>query len=425
MLGTDVIIKISVAAVIGAAAIIARSAVKRKLTNSGKPKWAVIFRAFMLVLIIICGWYFIRVLIKEYVAGHGGLEDAYRLYAPRMTLFDVPIDNFTIVMWFITATVFILSLLFKSFLFPKFSERPSGIQNIFEFAVESIHSFAGIFTFNSEEIAKRKAANAEKPKIKQFFSKLLLVLLVIGVWYIVGLIISIFAGGPGGLDVNFELFPPRTILFGISFSNSTIITWAIIAVVSILSLIFRFILFPKFSEKPKSFQNIIELTVESMYSFTKNTAGDLSDELPAYMFSIAVLLISCAITELFGMRPPTADLIMTFSLGIATFFLINLLSIKKNGIKGRIKGLASPSPIIFPMKIMSDLSIPVSLACRLFGNMLGGLIVMDLLRSALGGYSVGLTALAGLYFNLFHPLIQTYIFIILSLTFINEAAESH
>ena len=66
---------------------------------------------------------------------------------------------------------------------------------------------------------------------------------------------------------------------------------------------------------------------------------------------------------------------------------------------------------------------PVSLACRLFGNMLGGMIVMDLLKSSLGGYAVGIPAVAGLYFNLFHPLIQTYIFVILSLTFINEAAE--
>ena len=65
----------------------------------------------------------------------------------------------------------------------------------------------------------------------------------------------------------------------------------------------------------------------------------------------------------------------------------------------------------------------MSLACRLFGNMLGGMIVMDLLKSSLGGYAVGIPAVAGLYFNLFHPLIQTYIFVILSLTFINEAAE--
>ena len=55
--------------------------------------------------------------------------------------------------------------------------------------------------------------------------------------------------------------------------------------------------------------------------------------------------------------------------------------------------------------------------------MLGGMIVMDLLKSVLGGYASGIPAVAGLYFNLFHPLIQTYIFIILSLTFINEAIE--
>jgi len=75
------------------------------------------------------------------------------------------------------------------------------------------------------------------------------------------------------------------------------------------------------------------------------------------------------------------------------------------------------------MKILSDVAVPVSLACRLFGNMLGGMIVMDLLKSVLGGYASGIPAVAGLYFNLFHPLIQTYIFIILSLTFINEAIE--
>ena len=90
---------------------------------------------------------------------------------------------------------------------------------------------------------------------------------------------------------------------------------------------------------------------------------------------------------------------------------------------GQNTGNGRPSPVIFPMKILSDVAVPVSLACRLFGNMLGGMIVMDLLKSSLGGYAVGITALAGIYFNLFHPLIQTYIFIILSMTFINEATE--
>lgn len=287
----------------------------------------------------------------------------------------------------------------------------------------AVAAAVGSGAFIARSAAKQKLENAAQPKKVRTFRTLMFALMVICAWYFIGIVISLFSGGSGGFEVEFKLFPPRTILFGISFSSSTVITWGIIAVFLLLSLIFRLFIFPKFSEKPKGIQNLIEIAVESVCSLTKDTTGDLSDELPAYMFSVAAMLIGCAIAELFGVRPPTADLMITFSLGLATFFLINLLSIKKKGIKGRIKGLASPSPIIFPMKVLSDISVPVSLACRLFGNMLGGMIVMELLKSSLGGYSVGLTALAGLYFNVFHPLIQTYIFIILSLTFINEAAE--
>ncbi len=287
----------------------------------------------------------------------------------------------------------------------------------------AVTAAVGAGAFIARSAAKQKLENTVQPKKVRTFRTLMFALMIICAWYFVGIIISLFSGGSGGLEVEFKLFPPRTTLFGISFSSSTVITWGIIAVFLLLSLIFRFFIFPRFAEKPKGIQNVIEIAVESVCSFTKNVTGDLSDELPAYMFSVAAMLIGCAVAELFGLRPPTADLVMTFSLGLATFFLINFLSIKKKGIKGRIKGLASPSPIIFPMKVLSDISVPVSLACRLFGNMLGGMIVMELLKSSLGGYSIGLTALAGLYFNVFHPLIQTYIFIILSLTFINEAAE--
>ena len=88
-----------------------------------------------------------------------------------------------------------------------------------------------------------------------------------------------------------------------------------------------------------------------------------------------------------------------------------------------MKTLASPTPIVFPFRIVSDIAVPVSLACRLFGNMLGGMIVMDLLYLALGNLAVGIPSIIGLYFNVFHPLIQTFIFVTLSLTFIGEATE--
>lgn len=53
----------------------------------------------------------------------------------------------------------------------------------------------------------------------------------------------------------------------------------------------------------------------------------------------------------------------------------------------------------------------------------GGMIVMDLLYSAMSNAAIGFPSVLGLYFNVFHPLIQTYIFITLTLTFIREAAD--
>ena len=134
-------------------------------------------------------------------------------------------------------------------------------------------------------------------------------------------------------------------------------------------------------------------------------------------------MVIAAFSELFGVRAPTTDITLTFSMALMTFFLINYYGIKHKGVGGRIKSMAQPTPIVFPFKLISDIAVPVSMACRLFGNMLAGLIVMELIYFALGNFSAGIPSVVGLYFNLFHPLIQVYIFVTLTLTFINEAAE--
>ena len=261
---------------------------------------------------------------------------------------------------------------------------------------------------------------AKKKKRLPFFGML------IAAWFFVATAVNLITGGAEGIEAvtgSLELAAPRTTLLGVSVAKTTVTAYIILAVITVLCLLFRLLAVPKFKDEPKGLQNALEAAVEFVDKFVHDNAGDLSPELPAYMFSVAVFLLGCAASELLGQRPPTADIEVTFSLGLCTLFLINFYGIRKKGFGGRIKSLASPSPIIMPMKILSDIADPVSLACRLFGNMLGGMIVMDLLKDSLGGFAVGMTALAGLYFNLFHPLIQTYIFVILSLTFIREAAE--
>jgi F-type H+-transporting ATPase subunit a len=254
---------------------------------------------------------------------------------------------------------------------------------------------------------------------------------VISVWFVIGVFVTWFSGKKSGLHIEFSMFGERSgiELLGMNISETTVITVAIVFIAAILCVLFRVLVFPKFKDEPTGLQNALEICVEAVENFCINaTDKKAGKSLAPYMFTVAIYLIMSAATELFGLRAPTSDLAVTFSLGLITFFLLNYHGLKKLGIGGRLKSMggAVPAmrPIMIPLKMVSDIAVPVSLACRLFGNMLGGMIVMELLKGALGGYASGIPGVAGLYFNLFHPLIQAYIFITLSLTFIDEAMES-
>jgi len=242
-----------------------------------------------------------------------------------------------------------------------------------------------------------------------------------GYMFLTRLLTLIF--GPEETKLEFSLWPERVTVFGISLSYTIIFTWIAMAVLITAAIIIRLTVFRKPKDIPGGAQNVVELIVESVGKYTDAQAHGTGEFLCSYILSIGSLLIMSAFLELFRVRPPTADITMTFSLAFMTFIFINFYGIKKKGVFGRIKSLASPTPLVFPFRIISDLAIPVSMACRLFGNMLGGMIVIDLLYMALGLNAIGIPSIFGLYFNAFHPLIQTFIFVTLTLTFINEAIE--
>ncbi len=289
--------------------------------------------------------------------------------------------------------------------------------------VGNIH-FKGVIKNFSSEVDQKTIKKKKKLKTLCFSGML------ISIWFALGVFITWFSGKHSGMHIEFSMFGDRSSveLFGLKLGETTIYTMIIVLIVTILCLIFRFLVFPKFKDKPEGFQNVMELCVETVEKFCIDATGKKAGKsLAPYMFALAIYLVLSASFELFSLRAPTSDLVVTFSMGLITFVLLNFFGFKKLGIGGRFKAMGGPMvamrPIMIPMKIVSDIAIPISLACRLFGNMLGGMIVMELLKGALGGYAAGIPGIAGLYFNLFHPLIQAYIFITLSLTFIDEAME--
>jgi F-type H+-transporting ATPase subunit a len=217
---------------------------------------------------------------------------------------------------------------------------------------------------------------------------------------------------PGMIKVPF--------LGGMFISETIVVTWLVMLVLIIFSCFVRFFLLKGFKEIPSGLQNIIEFSIESIEKFSKGILGEIGGGIAPYIFTLAAFIGLSGFIELLGLRAPTADLSLTATLAIVTFFLINYFAIRHKGLMGRIKDLGKPVFFIAPINVLVELALPVSLSCRLFGNMLGGLIVMDILYKVV---PIGIPAILSIYFNLFHALVQTFVFILLSLTFIKEAVE--
>ena len=298
--------------------------------------------------------------------------------------------------------------------------KTETIVNIIWFGIAGLIIFAGISLYRKK---KQSVPAEEDAKKHGRLSKLYAAMAIFGGWlFLIKLLPLVFGSHESGKFVV-EISPPRYDLFGFSLSSTVVVAWISMAIILVGALVIRMIVVPRLQTIPKGIQNVLESAVGGIDEYAESKTEGLGQGLSSYLFSLAIFMTVGAAVELLGVRALTSDITLTLAMALITFFLINLYGIKRKGVRGRIKALANPTPVVLVLRVVSDCAIPISLACRLFGNMLGGMIVMELLYHALGSAAIGIPSVAGLYFNLFHPLIQIYIFITLTLTFINEAAE--
>jgi len=107
-------------------------------------------------------------------------------------------------------------------------------------------------------------------------------------------------------------------------------------------------------------------------------------------------------------------------LALITFILTTLEGFKSKGVFGYVKGFFEPLPFMAPLNIIGAITNPISLAFRLFGNILGGMVVMALIYSAA---PILIPIPLHFYFDIFSGLLQTFIFVMLTMTFISMAAD--
>lgn len=178
------------------------------------------------------------------------------------------------------------------------------------------------------------------------------------------------------------------------------------------------------SKKPVGFQNIVEILVEAVNNLVKDTMGEKNMGFAPYIFTIICFIAVANLLGLAGLTPPTSDFSVTFSLALITFFTTQIMLFKtRRGLGGYLKSFGEPFVLLTPLNVIGELSNPVSLSFRLFGNIMSGGIIMTLLYSALGYFAPIVTPVLHGYFDVFAGLLQTFIFAMLTMIFISGATE--
>ena len=177
------------------------------------------------------------------------------------------------------------------------------------------------------------------------------------------------------------------------------------------------------SEVPGGFQNIVDLVVEKLDGMVESVMGKNASRFANYIGTIFIFILLSNISGLFGLRPPTADYGVTFPLGVMTFAIIHFNKFKHQKVSGVIKGLCNPWVFWAPINIIGDLAVPISLSLRLFANVLSGTVMMALVYALLSKIAIIWPAALHVYFDLFSGAIQTYVFCMLTMTYVNDAIE--
>lgn len=203
----------------------------------------------------------------------------------------------------------------------------------------------------------------------------------------------------------------------LDIKESVVVTWIIMVVIVVLCIIFVRNLKV---ENPGKGQLLLESAISTGQNFFEDVMGKENRKYIPYLLTVLIYIGISNIIGLFGFKPPTKDLNVTAAIAIMSMILIEYSGIHKNGVKHWVKHFAEPVPFVAPIMILEIVIRPLSLCMRLFGNVLGAFVIMELLKTVV---PVLVPIPFSFYFDIFDGLLQAYVFVFLTALFMNEEQE--
>ncbi|HWT75219.1 MAG TPA: F0F1 ATP synthase subunit A [Mobilitalea sp.] len=204
---------------------------------------------------------------------------------------------------------------------------------------------------------------------------------------------------------------------GVPVPTSVVVTWAIMAVVLLLTFIFV----RNLKMVPGKSQIVVESLVGFINDLFTDILGEHGKRYVPYLGTVLIYLAVSNVIGLFGITPPTKDLDVTAGLALMSIFLIEYSGVHQKGIKGWLKSFTHPMPAMTPFNILELFIRPLSLCMRLFGNIFGGFVVMELIKLVIPAI---IPIPFSFYFDIFDGLLQAYVFVFLTSLFMQEKLEA-
>ena len=246
-----------------------------------------------------------------------------------------------------------------------------------------------------------------------------------------------------GAAIYFRIPTGLPILGDILITETLVVSWIVMALITGLCIwLTRGLKVENISKKQALAETLVEMASRLVRS---NTGGTRFDRLIPFVAALFATSVVSNLISLIGLRSPTADLSTEAAWAVVVFIMITANKIKAGGFPGYLKGFTTPIPIMTPFNILSELATPVSMACRHFGNILSGIVINGLIYAALATASssllgllpgalgsllshipilaVGIPAILSVYFDWFSGVMQAFIFCILTILYIANAAE--
>jgi F-type H+-transporting ATPase subunit a len=197
--------------------------------------------------------------------------------------------------------------------------------------------------------------------------------------------------------------------------EAIVMAWIVFAVL----LLFAVLAARKRGFVPRRFQIIAEMIIGQLYQLTEDALDRKQAE--KYGPMVCALFLFMLISNWLGIIPhleePTKDLNTPLSLGLMGFVVAHYAGIKSKGFKAYSKEYFQPMFFMMPLNLIGELAKIVSISFRLFGNIMGGSIII-LVVSHLT-YSLVLPPFLNAFFGLFVGTIQAFVFTMLTVVYIS------